>query len=91
MQEQIYSLTVVHGREKNVSTEDVRDWLKKTLNGKVDRYVGPTAESFGGSIGGNVIECSLRILHSEDIMAETMKNYLADTPETFQITKVLKR
>lgn len=91
MQEQIYSLTVVHDGEKNVSTQDIRDWLKVILDNKVDRYVGLTAESFGGSTYGHIVECSLRILHSEAISAETMKGYLANTPEPFQITQVSKR
>lgn len=91
MQEQIYALTIVHAREKNVGTEDLRSWLREALNKKVDRYIGLTAESFGGSTCDSIMTCSLRILHSDNISAETMKSYLANTPEAFQITQISKR
>lgn len=89
MQEQIFSLTVVH--HGDLSTQVVKDWLRETLTSKVSRYIGMVVESFSSAAAGRVVQCSLRVVHGGDVSVAMMKEYLADTPETFKIAEISKR
>jgi len=91
MQEQIFSMVVECAGKVSVSTDSVRDWLKGVLAGKVDRCTGMVAENFGTTALGSMTEYSLYIINKDNVSAEAMKSYFADTPATFKITELSKR
>ena len=87
---QMFSISVLHDANIEVNSDIINEWLKKTLAGKIDRYVGTTVERFGGSASVYAIKFRLYIIDKEDILTETMRNYLTNTFESLRIMEITK-
>jgi hypothetical protein len=91
MQEQTFSLAIVHDAKVRVSTSDLRDIIKEALAGKVDRYLGIVAENYGTDSHSRIIECTLRISNKAEVSVGAMNGYLSGLSENFQITQISRR
>jgi hypothetical protein len=91
MQEQVFSLSIVYDEKTGLNMDELKNWMRKTIAGRVDRYMGLVSEGFGSSAAGRVVQYALHISHGSEVTAEMLTGYLADTPAGFSVENVTKR
>ncbi|MBP2665748.1 MAG: hypothetical protein H6Q76_728 [Firmicutes bacterium] len=86
MSKQRYAITVQYSYETDVSGSEVRDWLNRVLEGKVERNGGFSVNITGSLSYGRVIEGVLEIYDVNEIDAAELWSMLNTTGERFTVT-----
>lgn len=90
MFDQKFAVTIVYSHDLNISTEDVRTWLKEKLEGKIQNFRF-RAENYGSSSSGRTFEGHIYITNDVNVEMSMLKSYI-ETPgdAKFRFDKIVR-